>query len=138
MEIRKREFDTEAYRQKMDELRKERDYHNNEAHRLQMEMDCLEGDRNIIEVVLGKYILFDCTSKGGYKYYKKVERYESRTRGVTVYGPGWHNSRLFLTKGDTLTILWDDMDLVKEITEEEYDAAFNEYVEEIRRGLHGE
>lgn len=126
---------TEEYEKKLSELRKERNMHQQEVDRINREMDELESNKDTIDLTIGEYISFDRRANGGYLYYFHVDTYDKRPRGVTLYGSGYSNSDLYIKKDGTLTVLWDEIDSIKLITEEEFYEHFDTHVAVIRKKL---
>lgn len=125
----------EEYNKRLNELRKERDFHQGEYKRLMREMDILASDRLKVDVTIGKYIKINRCPTGGYITYFHVDTYKDRPRGVTIYGRGFYNSRCNVGFESQETILWDEVDLIEEVTEQEFFAAFDEYVDKIKQSL---
>lgn len=123
------------YEEKMSELRKERNRHQLEVDRINKEMDELESDKNSVDITVGEYISFDRRKSNGYLYYFHVHDYQKRPRGVTLYGSGFSNCELFIKKDNTLTIMWDEVDNLKIVTEKEFYEAFDNHVTHIRNEL---
>lgn len=127
----------EEYNRKMHELREQRDFHNREYRRLMEEMDRLETDEKPFADVLGKFILIDNRSDGGYKEYFHVHFYEKRPRGVTLYGKGFSigSKRNYVHISETLTIYWTEADKIKIIDSDEFYESFDELLSEIKFSL---
>ena len=94
---------TEEYNIKIKELRKERDFHQKEASRLDKEMDELVNsiDKEKIDWMIGKYIKFDGRNKGQYLGFFHVNSIDTRPRGYTLYGKGFDISNSIIRINDT-------------------------------------
>ena len=126
---------TEEYNKKLSELRKERNMYQIEVDRINKEMDELESNKNAIDLTIGEYISFDRRRSGGYLYYFHVHKYDKRPRGVTLYGAGFSNSDNLIKKDTTLTVLWNEVDSLKIVSEKEFYNVFDEHVSDIRKKL---
>lgn len=129
----------EEYNIKIKELRKERDFHQEEANRFAKKMDELVNsiDKEKVDWMIGKYIQIDRRSKGGYLEFFYVDKIESRPRGYTLYGKGFDISEISIHIDSTCTLFVEDgnLDCISEISEEYFYKAFDEYVKLIREKL---
>ena len=130
-------MNTEEYNIKIKELRKERDFHQEEYQRLMKEMDELSIDQQYIDVHIEKYIKLDRRLKGGYLEFFHVDHWEKRPRGIDLYGSGFVISDFIIKINDSTQIFieLDDISKIEEITEEEFYTAFDNYVKLIREKL---
>lgn len=127
----------EEYLKKLDEIRKERDFHHNEYLRLMEEMDRLESDQKQVDNIVGKYIVIDKINEDGYKDYFHVHTYDKRPRGVTLYGKGFNiNSKGdYIHISDTYFLKWDELDKIEEIHSEDFHDVFDQYINTVKFNL---
>lgn len=130
---------TEEYNIKIKELRKERDFHQKEANRLANEMNELVNsiDKEKIDWILGKYIKIDRRTKGGYLEFFYVDSIENSPRGYTLYGKGFDISDIIIRIESTSTLYIEDgnLDVIFEISEEDFYKVFDEYTKLLREKL---
>jgi len=129
----------EEYNIKIKELRKERDFHQKEANRLDKEMDELVKsiDKEKVDWMIGKYLKIDRRNKGGYLEFFYVDSIDNRPRGYTLYGKGFNISNILIKIDDTNTLFVEDgnLDCISEITKDDFYKAFDEYVKLFREKL---
>lgn len=126
----------EEYKEKISELRKERDLLRDRANAIDREMDRLEINSKIVDFVVGNYIIIDNTSKGGYKTYFHVDTWKNEPRGVRLYGKGFSvGNKYSIHLDESYTLSWEHFIQPIEITEEEFFNVFDEEVKKIRKGL---
>lgn len=129
----------EEYNIKIKELRKNRDFHQDQANRFAKKMDelVIDIDKEKINWMLGKYIQIDRRSKGGYLEFFYVDKIEFRPRGYTLYGKGFDISEIVIKINDTCTLFVEDgnLDCISEITKDDFYKAFDEYVKLFREKL---
>lgn len=126
----------EEYKEKISELRKERDLLRDRANAIDREMDRLEINSKIVDFVVGNYIVIDNTSKGGYKTYFHVDTWKNEPRGVRLYGKGFSvGNKYNIHLDESCTLSWEHFIQPIEITEEEFFKVFDEEVKKIRKGL---
>lgn len=128
----------EEYNIKIKELRKERDFHQQEANRLAKEMDELVNsiDKEKINWMIGKYIKIDRRNRGGYLEFFYVDSIDARPRGYLLYGKGFSiSTSIHLDSSTTIYIEDGNLENTSEITKEDFYNAFDEYVKLIRQEL---
>jgi len=132
-------MNTEEYNIKIKELRKERDFHQEEVRRLNEEMDKLVNsiDKEKVDWMLKKFIKIDRRNKGGYLEFFYVDKIDNRPRGYTLYGKGFDISEIVIKINDTCTLFVEDgnLDCISEITKDDFYKAFDEYVKLFREKL---
>jgi len=130
-------MNTEEYKVKIKELRKERDFHQAEYQRLMKEMDELTIDTKYVDVHIGKFIKFDRRRHGGYLEFFHVDHWEKRPRGIDLYGSGFNVCEWSIHIDNSTQIFLEDHDIdsIVEITEEDFYKAFDTYVAGIRKTL---
>lgn len=132
-------MNTKEYNIKIKELRKERNFHQDEVRRLDEEMDKLVNsiDKEKVDWMLEKFIKIDRRVKGGYLEFFYVDKIENRPRGYTLYGRGFKISDKFINIDDTCTLFVEDghVEMIEEITKEDYYLAFDTYIKLIREEL---
>lgn len=125
---------TKQYLNKMKQLRKKRDYHFKKYAEFKNKMDNLEIDKSVAEskIQKGKYYKIDDTKKGGNIYYIHVKKIEKGIRGLSIIGHAFHqttyNFGLFVE--NHFRIIWDNLDNVVEITDNEYYSAYNNILQQ--------
>ena len=125
----------EEYNKKLDELRKQREFHREEMNKIEREMDNLETDINAINLTVGEFIKVDYTKHGGYVVYMHVHSYQKRPRGVSLYGRGFSVNRHSISSDKMMTLDWDDIDKIQIITAGEFYAAFENNIMTFRNDL---
>lgn len=132
-------MNTEEYKVKIKELRKERDFHQFEANRIAHEMDELVNsvDKENVNWMIGKYLKIDRRDKGGYLKFFYVDSIDTRPRGYTFYGKGFPITEFGIRLEDTFVLFveTDNLECVEETTKENFYKAFDEYVKLIREKL---
>jgi len=130
-------MNAEEYKVKIKELRKERDFHQQEYQRLMKEMDELTIDSKYMDIHIGKFIKFDRRSRGGYLEFFHVDHWEKRPRGIDLYGSGFNVCEWSIHIDNSTQIFLEDTDMnsIVEITEEDFYKAFDTYVAGIRKTL---
>lgn len=116
-------------------LRRERDYHQSEVDRLQVEIDSMDGNIHEINPAIGEYVCVDNTNSSGYKHYIHVKSYNKKPGGICLMGPGFEDGELFLAKADEHNFFGAEAETIRNISEEEFYQAFDEYVKSIRDTL---
>ena len=127
------------YKDKIKELRKERDSYLSKANKIAKEMDELVNQINSknIEWTTGKFVKIDRRDKGGYLTFFHVDTFETRTRGYIFYGKGFNISDFHIHIQDNFTLYVEDGDLdrMTEIKENEFYTAFDTFVNLIKQEL---
>lgn len=125
---------TKQYLNKMEQLRKKRDYHFKKYEEFKNKMDNLEIVKSVAEskIQKGKYYKIDNTKEGGHIYYIHVKKIEKDVRGLSIIGQTFHqttyNFGLFVENHKR--ILYDSLDNVVEITDNEYYSAYNNILQQ--------
>lgn len=129
----------EEYNIKIKELRKNRDFHQDQANRFAKKMDELVNliDKEKVDWMIGKYLKIDRRNKGGYLEFFYVDSIDNRPRGYTLYGKGFDISEIVIKINDTCTLFVEDgnLDCISEITKDDFYKAFDEYIKLFREKL---
>ena len=125
----------EEYNKKLDELRKEREFHKATIIKIEQEMDQLETDKKAVDLIVGEFIKVDHSSHGGYVTYMHVHSYQKRPRGVTLYGRGFTVNKYCISADKSMLLCWDDIDKIQITTSEEFHTVFENNIKKFRDEL---
>ena len=123
---------TELYEKKLKSLRKKRDYHAKKELEFNKKMDELEGDKKLINFILGEYIVIDKSFTGGFKEYFNVKSWKRISRGVELSGKGFRMTKFGVYVDNHYPLSWEDGNIPIIITKEEFENQFEKYLEQTR------